>query len=166
VLIEGQEGTRVELDLGGYEFPEMQARGPHFDHDANWLRVRGKIFDGTQSWSFDDPCLMTDEAASLAHWLRGVVSGVVEPDVWMGKTSAWFTEPNVSARLDARTDETVAIVWYFSQESAPPGALDDIRYGEGHAVETTVLRLSLTAAIDDWEAQLRRFPVRRASESG
>jgi hypothetical protein len=166
VLIQGQEGTSVELDLGGYQFPEMEALGPHFDHDANWLRVRGKVFDGAQSWSFEDPCLMTTEAAELALWLRGIVDGVVEPDAQTGVGGASFVEPNVSAKLDARTDATVTIVWYFSQESSPPGAVEDIRYGDGQPVRTTVPPRTLTAAIEDWEAQLRRFPVRGAAPLG
>ena len=122
VLIEGEEGTAVELTLGGYEFPDMRAKGEGFDADANWLRVRGQVSDGMMTWSFDDPCLMTNEAAELATWPRGTVSGAVSPGARIGSMEGvWFVEPNVSARLDDRTPETVTIVWYFSLESSRRG---------------------------------------------
>jgi hypothetical protein len=163
VLIEGEEGTKVELNVGGYQFPEKQAQGPGFDHDANWLRVQGHVFDGVQSWSFDDPCLMTTEVAELAAWLRGVESDPVAAGARIGRSDdVWFVEPNVSARLETWTNDTVTIVWFFSQESSPPGAADEVRYGEGQPVKTTVVLGSLSAWIEDWEAQLDSFPRRGA----
>src|SRR4051794_40035445 len=84
VQLVGKEGTAVEIDVVGYQFPGARASETGFDWDANWLRVRGRVSDGERRWSFDDPCLVTSEAAELTSWLRGVVSGEIAPGAYVG----------------------------------------------------------------------------------
>ncbi|MEU7963987.1 hypothetical protein AB0D09_11045 [Streptomyces sp. NPDC049097] len=98
--------TRVELGPLGYEFPVV--RGDV--HDDNWLVITGAVTTPEGSWSFTDPCLLTDEAREVAAWLRGVAAGTVsvsEPaaeDDWLSPThgSSSRSWPSVSP-IDART---------------------------------------------------------------
>jgi hypothetical protein len=158
VQVVGAEGSAVEIDVVAYQFAGARASERGFDWDANWLRVRGRVSDGERQWSFDDPCLVTSEAAELSSWLRGVANGEIAPGAYIGGDT--FVEPNLSVRLDARGDRTVTLTWSFAQESAPSDAPEDVRFGDGHPVKTTLSLDRMSAAIDDWESQLRQFPRR------
>jgi len=56
----------------GYQFATGQSTSNEADWDASWLMIRGKIWDGTESWVFHDPCMTTWEAREFATWLRGL----------------------------------------------------------------------------------------------
>lgn len=155
----------VELEPVRYQFPDYEPRpGKTYDEwDANWLQIRGQIVTPEISWSFTDPCLTTLEAAELGRWLVDVAEGKVRPsDETFGRGGAFFTEPNLSARLAATDGDLRTLIWYFSQESAPPGASDEVRFGFGHPVQIALTAAELLRAAAEWAAELDRFPTRAA----
>lgn len=131
----------------------MQATGPDWDWDANWLLIRGEVRDDNLAWSFTDPCLTTREAPALGGWLRALATDV-------RTESPSFTEPNL--RIDALgdSDGRVTVEISFSQESAPREANEAVRYGDGHPVVLRMTRAALKAAADQWDRDLAPFPER------
>ncbi|HEY1105744.1 MAG TPA: hypothetical protein VGE78_06310 [Agromyces sp.] len=140
---------RLELTLGGYQFPGLD-RAAEGDWDANWLRVRGSVRDADLAWEFYDPCLTTWEGAEFLAWLR-VLSTGGEPNA----TVLTFTEPNIEFAFIERSGDTVAINSVFSHESAPPGP----RY-RTHELRLLISASALGRAADDWEQELAAFPCR------
>jgi hypothetical protein len=132
VLIEDALGSSVSLDIVGYQFPTRQPDGEGFDWDANWLLIRGTIAAGERCWSFNDPSMTTREAAELVVWLRDVASGAVPPATAGAERGLlWFTEPNLSVRLESRAGSVANLAWYFAQDSSPPGSSEALGMAKG-----------------------------------
>lgn len=138
----------VELAIEGYQFPEMAPIAGSFDHDANWLQVRGAFHANGIEWSFVDPCLMTVEAQELLDWLREVAVGG-SPD------ELWFTEPNLTFGLDESNAESVVLRVCFSHESAPEKGSE----APVHIILEVPL-MDVESAAEEWASELAAFPVR------
>lgn len=165
--LRGDDGQLVELSVVGYQFPDLEqfAHSANWDpdSDANWLVIRGAVHQRRRSWSFEDPCLLTDEAAELGGWLRGVAGGTIGPARRLGTRpgSLDFLEPNLAVKFaPGRREGGLTLVWYFAAEAAPPGTADSVRYGTGHTVRLEVSALELRQAADEWDEGLRQFPDR------
>jgi hypothetical protein len=122
-----------------------------------------EMSDG-RSWSFTDPCLTTWEARELASWLRGVLSGDVQPAPLGGEAERLlvFTEPNLAVSLAGRDREKATMRLHFSAESRPPWlqghrASDLFDY---YFIEVSPTHAALAQAVDEWEHELAAFPVR------
>ena len=137
-----------------YQFAERT--GLHRD-DANWLIVEGRVRDGDLFWKLADPCLTTQDARWLSDWLRAAAAPTADP---RALEPTFFTEPNVALEFVGQAGDEVTIVVSFSHESAPPGADEEVRYGDGHPVRLVLTRAALAAAADDWDQELARFPDR------
>lgn len=142
-----------------YQFPDMHPTGPDSDWNANWLVIRGEVRDRLVSWSFADPCLTTREARELETWLRALADS--NGDAASAAETLWFTEPNLTVRTLGHANGTVTIEIAFSQESAPPGSDETVRFGEGHRVVLVMTRAAIRGAADEWEREIARFPERR-----
>jgi hypothetical protein len=158
-------GTSVELQPLRYQFPDYKPRrGEMFDEwDANWLVIRGRVTTPDQTWSFTDPCLTVAEASELATWLRAVAAAEVLPPGAGRSGAIEFTEPNLSVTLGATEVDRRTLIWHFSQESSPPGADDETRFGDGHPVLTVVSADALARSADEWAQELAQFPQRGGS---
>ena len=141
--LEGPHGT-FELSIVTYQFPQIDTEY----WDANWLIVEGKVGLHGRSWTFRDPCLMTDEAERLAHWLADCASGVAE------KEYCGFTEPNL--QFDRTSLSSIRIG--FALESAPPWATPGDDWTK-HGFEVTI-GPQLAIAAEQLRSQLAAFPVR------
>ena len=85
--VDGRSWTLSVLD---YEFPRA---GPRSDKwDRNWVRVRLRWEDGTDSWERSDPALTTWDVRELVRWLRGHLIGTIE-----------FLEPSLAFERVERT---------------------------------------------------------------
>ena len=144
----------------GYEFPDRIAPDDERDWDANWLQISGVVRDGDLNWSFEEPCLTTDEARQLLEWLRRVAAGDIGAHRGSDSAVLGFTEPNLQFALRERTAHAALVVVSFAQESSPPGSADDLRYGEGHGVPLRVSAAALRRAAEEWERELEPFPKR------
>ncbi|HET8582399.1 MAG TPA: hypothetical protein VFL65_04050 [Jatrophihabitans sp.] len=143
-----------------YQFPDQSAEGGGDDWDANWLQISGDVVDGELAWHFEDPCLTTREARELLGWLRRVAAGDLSTDDQTGDGRMWFTEPNVHFAVRDRDGDTATVVVSFAQESPPPGAADEMRYGDGHGILLHLSALDIKRAADAWERELKPFPER------
>lgn len=152
--------TGVEFRLVGYQFPETRGDA----YDDNWLVVGATVTTSEGSWSFTDPCLLTDEAREVSAWLRAAASGVVgvtAPDrdgrLW---PDTWFVEPVLGFSLAARSDEAAVIRVHLSSEATPPWRRDDSADIYQYAVDVTVEKEALLNAADHWDRALASFPPR------
>ncbi|WP_371794058.1 hypothetical protein [Streptomyces sp. NBC_01718] len=92
VLLSDQANS-VEFRPLRYQFAQVGDNS----YDDNWLVIAGAVTTAEGSWSFADPCLLTDEARVVTTWLRAVAAGkvaVTRPDA-DGELSpdTWFVEP-------------------------------------------------------------------------
>jgi hypothetical protein len=100
-------------------------------------------------------------------WLRGVLSGDVQPAAINGEADEHlliFTEPNVAFSLASRGDGSATIRVHFSVESSPPwlqggGSVEDAESYE-FFVEAQLAQSALVEAIASWDQELVAFPIR------
>jgi len=140
--------TRFDLDIAGYQFPSA----PGGDYDSAWLRVQGNVQSGQLVWKFDDPCILTSELVSLADWLARV-------PVMLRGSELEFLEPNLRFAWLFENGQGVLSV-YFSQHTAPPGASEDERFGDGYAIRFPVDCIDFAAASLAVREICRKFPNR------
>lgn len=135
-------------------------------YDDNWLVIDGTVTTPEGSWSFADPCLLTDEARQVAAWLRAVAGGtaaVTGPDA-EGELSPnrWFLEPLLAFSLADRSESGTAVIRiHLSLEAAPPWQQGDdeadiYQYVVGVRMDTA----ALLHAADQWDLALISFPPR------
>lgn len=145
--------ARLQLRVVGYQFPEICGgrEQPHAggepDWDANWLLVRGTVTaaDGG-TWSFQEPCLTTWEAAALADWLDNAAARQLAP----GLT---FTEPNLEFRTASDGDQIVLTVG-LSHESRCPG------HPDAHEIVLDSTADAIRVAAQEWRQQILGRPPR------
>ena len=160
--LEALNGHYVVLAVTGYQFASGQSTSDQADWDANWLMIRGEVWDGDQSWDFHDPCMTTWEARELASWLRGPGNAnratVAAAD--REEPQLWLTEPNLMFILDGASQGITTLDIYFNAESRPPSDSNDDDEGLGHQVRLTIPQANIAAAASGWEEDLTHFPVR------
>jgi len=142
----GHGNTWFELDVVGYQFPDAELDG----WDSEWLRVAGVVSCDRGKWKFSDPCLTTFELKALADWLLS------SPNETSGKAIG-FTEPNLSF---AHAGRTSGLIIAFAQESTPPWATEQEKYGEGFSLTFPIELNDCTALAMGIENILEQFPVR------
>ncbi|MER7701239.1 MULTISPECIES: hypothetical protein [unclassified Streptomyces] len=154
--------SSVDLRPVRYQFGAV--RGDSYDD--NWLVIDGRVMTPEGSWSFAEPCLLTDEARQVSGWLRAVTAGTVavtEPDA-EGELSpdTWFIEPVMAFSLADRSEEgAAAIRVHLSLEAAPPWQQgDDGADIYQFVVEVRMDAAALLHAADQWDLALASFPPR------
>ncbi|MGW3376636.1 WapI family immunity protein [Streptomyces hydrogenans] len=160
-MLLSDHASSVELRPLRYQFPSA----PGDPYDDNWLVIGGKVRTPEGSWSFADPCLLTDEAREVAGWLRAVAAetvattgrdaeGELSPDTW-------FVEPVLGFSLADRSEGVAVIRVHLSLEAAPPwqqGAESTGIYQ--YAVEVRADTDALLHAAEQWDLALASFPSR------
>lgn len=165
MILRSNDGTRVELRPLRYQYPELTGDGSGDDWDANWLIIRGDVrLQQGGSWSFEHPCLTTSEARELGSWLRGVVTGAIQPTTFGGDDDEHlkaFTEPNLAFSLAARDDADAAIRVHLSHEARTPWPVGPADRGlHDFYVVATVPLAEIVRAAGAWEEELSAFPAR------
>lgn len=138
---------RIRLRPLRYQFPVVSGD----EYDDNWLVAEGEVITPEGSWSFAEPCLLTDEARQISPWLRavgGATSASTQPDLY-------FLEPVVSF---SHTGSGFVRV-HLSQEAAPPW-LDGDEHLDEYVIEIKATAAGLRQAADEWDRCLAPFPPR------
>ena len=65
------EDRAIQVNVVGYQMP-YNPLGSIYDN--NWLMVRFKLTDGTETYSFDDPCMTSQELADMVRGLENVAA--------------------------------------------------------------------------------------------
>lgn len=135
-------------------------------YDDNWLVIDGTVMNSEGSWSFADPCLLTDEARQVSAWLRAVAAGAVEvtepdPDGELSPDT-WFIEPVVAFSLASRIEGGTAVIRvHLSLEAAPPWQQGEDRADiYQYVVEVRLDAAALLHAADQWDLSLDSLPTR------
>ncbi len=156
MLLEDANGSELELNIIGYEFPDAVPKPGEMDYDANWLFIAIKVKSPQGSWEDRDPCLLTWEADQLAKWLEGMSKDL--PFV----SYQTFMEPNLDFRIVEHTDDRFVVRVGFGLEFRPPW--NDTYRGEVE-VDLHVSREDVRRAAHDLLIQLHRFPPRKARKT-
>ncbi|WP_418959595.1 hypothetical protein [Streptomyces tritici] len=155
------DGTNsVDLRPLRYQFPVVCGN----PWDDNWLIIGGSVTTPEGRWSFADPCLLTDEARTVAAWLRGAAAGTVPvtgPDDGSWWPDDLFVEPVLGFGVAARDEEAVVIRVHLSLEAAPPWQRGDAKPGlYQYWVGIRLGTAALLRAAEEWERSLEPFPSR------
>ncbi|MFD9411643.1 hypothetical protein ACFWBN_32120 [Streptomyces sp. NPDC059989] len=160
-MLLSDHANSVELHPLRYQFPLVGANS----YDNNWLVIGGSVTTAEGSWSFADPCLLTDEAREVSAWLRAVAAGKVavtgldaegelSPDTW-------FIEPVLAFSLADRSEGGAVIRVHLSLEAAPPWQqADDGADIYQYVVEVQLDTVALLHAADQWDLGLASFTTR------
>jgi hypothetical protein len=156
VEIASDDGAYLRMRPLGYQFGVEPPEDPdELDDWDDWLIIAGEVStaDG-RTWSFNDPCLTTEEAGDLGQWLRRHAAGDAAPDA-----SLLFTEPNLAFRALTAQPPRRLLQVDFSYESLPP-------WMPGSGLERVFpLTLDVPAdvlapAADQWAAEIAAYPRR------
>ena len=146
----GPDGTHFELEVVGYQFPQME-----FDPgsvDVNWLNIRLSVCGSDLSWAVVDPCLETLEVAHLARWFEAIAAGnAVDCD-------EIFTEATLRFAL-LEGDPRKLRVYFWPGWAPSDGASTE---DEDVYIECDASAEALRTAAASLRAQLKKFPVRAA----
>ncbi|MFD5000961.1 WapI family immunity protein [Streptomyces buecherae] len=160
-MLLGDQANGVELRPLRYQFSTVRGDA----YDDNWLVIGGEARTPEGTWSFTDPCLLTDEARRVSAWLRAVAAGTVAvtgPDAegWLSP-DAWFVEPVLAFSLVERSEEGAVIRVHLSMEAAPPWRRgDDGADVYQYFVAAQMGTAALLRAADQWDLALASFPTR------
>jgi len=138
-------GASVALSVDDYQF----ASGDNW-YDSNWLMIAGAVTNSEGTWSFRDPCLLTTEATSLAHWLVRSANRTLEVE------PIDFIEPNLAFDRLSFDDEALVLRIEFDLEARPSFADSDTPY----VVDLLVHARTCASAGERWLDALGRFPPR------
>lgn len=160
--LQSLDGLFVDIAVSDYQFRLAQSKPGQDNGDANWLVIRGKAWDGVESWEFSDPCMTTWEARNLAAWLRGLgdTHGQGTETSRPEHVGLWLTEPNLEFTLAASSDGITTLDVHFDAESRPPGCSSQDHEGLAHTVRLTTPQVEINLAVTEWETDLRAFPPR------
>jgi hypothetical protein len=98
----------------------------------------------------------------LAAWLRRVAAGQVLPAPEpVDEPQVTFVEPNLAFDVHSTADERITLAVYFSLEAAPPWLYQDQRLDlYSYSVSLDLGRDQLASVVDDWTAEIAKFPSR------
>ncbi len=153
MLLQGRQGTELELRIVGYQFPNER-----FDPwDSNWLLVSIRVVAPQGTWEVVDPALTTWEGEQVVRWLAALAQ---RADLLIGRPLA-LTEPNItlSARPIPGEPHRALVQACFALELRPPW-LKAVAGSGNLCVDLDVARAQLASAAADLRADLTRFPQR------
>ena len=147
--LESADGQVFELRIVGYQFPEERTD----PYDSNWLLMRVSAVAPRGSWSFLDPCLLTDEVAGLADWFEEIASGRPTGNL------IEFIEPNLVFSLIGE-DPGRRLYVHFDLASGPPWARLSAANGGDSTLRFLLTEIDLREAAISLRSQLAVHPQR------
>jgi len=152
MLFVGRNGTRFELTVVGYQFPDPPEEGL----DSNWLEIRIDVDTPQGHWSRTDPILLTDEIESLTCWLEAIAAAQPhEPEIS-------FLEPNLCFELRDESGDNMTLRVWFELESRPIWAPAKAADARDLWVDLEVPRRSARRSASELRHHLQEFPPRAA----
>jgi len=152
MLLRGRDGSELELDVLGYQFPNVEAD----PWDSNSLLVALRVVSAQGTWEAVDPCLTTWEAARLCRWLALLSAGDASA------VRQAFNEPNVRVSVNGLAPDfsRARVHACFELETRPPWLPGPAAGRDTLCVDLDLPRAELREAAVDLARQLRRFPLR------
>ena len=145
-----------------YQFPAVS--GDSFDD--NWLVVKGGARSASESWSFEDPALLTADALEIRDWLCRVAEQT-EPVQDFGneehnEPGLTFIEPNIAFSVKGYFPDGATVRVHLSLESSPRSRRVDERHFAlyGYWLEISASSEMFSRASVEWEGELALFPER------
>lgn len=136
------------LRVASYAYPTHRTPGAP---DSNWLRMQGEVVREDVRWTFDDPCLMTQELGELIAWLKR-----------MPEPESTLTFLEFLLRFDVLSDDppwTMRIT--LRGEVVPERVLPGHdRWENGVMLTIETSQAQIERVVSALEADLRRFPPR------
>jgi len=146
-----EDGSVIELDIKGYEYPDPGEYS--YSTDWNWLMASIKVTTPEKSWEASFPGILADELEIVAPWLREVADEPFNPAV---RCYTWAsTEPLFYIRDRFYEDGKFEFVFTLANEFSDPTSGRTKFTGKFTADE-------LQKLADDFQALSKRFPARAA----
>lgn len=148
--LEASNGMAFELDILGYEFPQIETDS----WDSNWLMIEVTVTHPDGNWKASDPSLTTFEVKELAYWLENIGE---EKKV---KSPLDFTEPNLEFHLVESQQEGRILRVCFHLELRPnwqqSTSIDECDL----CVEFPLVEINTKAASQELRNKLEAYPSR------
>ena len=142
------ENTEFELEIVGYQFPDLENE----PYDSDWLNITIRVKHPHGSWTATDPSLLTEEVEDLIQWLEAIADGKsVDSD-------AYFTEPNLHFQLHDNYAKKLRV--YFELECRPSWAKSTFKDNDELWIEFSVTPEILRDIAKSLRLQLDKFPTR------
>ena len=146
MIIECINGQFVELNILGYQFPEIL----NDQWDSNWLMVHINVKSTKKHWESVDPAITTFELKNLINWLKNISDNKIEK-----YTDMDFTEPNIAFELKNNFDSTTKeIKICFRLEFSP------LKNGKKYSIQFKATNEQLKTYVKNLEYELNKFPER------
>jgi hypothetical protein len=149
MLFTNDEGSSFEMNIRGYQFPEVEDD----KYDSNWLIVKINVNHPKGHWVSQYPCLLTWEVEDLAEWLSEIAYG--RP----AKSVLNFIEPNLEFYLE-NDKYTQILRVYFETEFRPDWAPWDEGIMQDLWLDFPLVKLDLDAAVQSLHNQRLKYPPR------
>lgn len=167
MILRSLDGAWVALRPLDYQCPEPEVSTDSTDDWDDWLQIGAEVtLPDNRHWSFEDPCLTTDEAAALSTWLHDAAGGSVRHDALANASAAsvlLFTEPNLAFSLAFHDAAAMSLRVHFAAESLPPWVTTPALVNglvSGFFVEIRIAGADLERAVARWDTELARLPKR------
>ena len=143
MILKTIDGSEFELQITGYQFPEIQ----NDEWDSNWLLIRVHIQGETHKWEAVDPCMDTYEANDFCKWLNLLAnSQAVQPELE-------FLEPELRFKVVKIADSRIELEIQCRYNLAPT-------ISSRSFFQFSLDKQTISQAAEAWCSQVQKFPTR------
>ena len=165
IQLTNENGQKLELEVLGYEFPDMADLGGPMtqeqmqeleidkDYDANWLNVELHGENAEIKWEAIDPCLLTWELEDIMTWFFHMAEDIETENL---ATSLLFMEPCISLYQMRVDEDHYRIRFALSFEMAPPNE----HSGAEYYMDFHLSRKEIAVLADNIAMTLAKYPPR------
>jgi len=152
----GIDNQTVELEISGYQFPEITVT--ELLSDGNWLNIALNVKSNFGNWSTVYPSLTTSDVEKSINWFD-----TLSKNAQSGRNSLSFTEPNLSFELFNEFDSEIKMIRInFDLEFRPSHVtlldFDDEYFVDIHAGNVELKKITL-----ELKKELEKYPDRKPS---
>lgn len=150
--LESRDGTRFEMGIAGYQYPEFE-EGQQIE-DRNWLLADVEAVDAEgRAWRIVDPSLTAGELARLVDWLENFGNLKSDP------VSICFMEPCLSFEA-ARDDGLYLFTVFLESELGRPTGSGSVRERVDSKLHFMLTPAELAEAAASCRRLAESYPVR------
>ncbi|WP_394992200.1 hypothetical protein [Emticicia sp.] len=152
----GIDNQTVELEITGYEFPEISVA--EFESDDNWLNISLNVKSNFGNWSTVYPSLTTSDVEKLINWFD-----TLSKNVQSGRTCLSFIEPNLLFELfnEFNSDKKMIRINFDLEFRPPYVTLIDLDFDKEYFVDICADNLELKKIAIELKKELDKYPDRK-----
>lgn len=150
----GIDNQTVELEITGYQFPEITVA--EWETDDNWLNISLNVRSNFGNWSTIYPSLTTSDVEKMINWFD-----TLSKNVQLGCTCLSFIEPNLCFDLfnEFNSDKKIIRI-NFDLEFRPPH-VTLLDFDEEYFVDIRADNVELKRIVIELKKELDKYPDRK-----